>query len=154
MKPHVYRPLYVVIGFVVLILVARYFAVPKDFGIQARGYMYGWHRKGDEQFWKDFKVKYKGRDYCKDCHSDNYEMIMQTPHAIIQCENCHGPAIDHPLKPEKLEIITSRELCLRCHAKLPYEQSGRALIRGINNEEHYADTECVTCHNPHHPGFD
>jgi len=153
MKGHALRPLYVVIALVAVMLIARAIVVPADFGVQEQGYMYGWHRKGDEDFWKQFKVKYRGRDYCKDCHAENYEMIMQTPHAIIECENCHGPAVEHPSEPAKLEISKSREQCLRCHAKLPYTQTGRALIRGIDNDEHNPGMDCVMCHNPHHPGF-
>jgi len=151
MKNHAYRPLYVVIAVIVAILIARAIMVPKDFGIQKQGYMYGWHRLGNEQDWKDFKVKHRGREYCKDCHPDNYELNANSPHAIIQCEDCHGPAIDHPDNPPKLEINKARELCLRCHAKLPYKQSGRAWITGINNDEHNPGMECVTCHNPHSP---
>ncbi len=154
MKTHVFRPLYVVIAFVALILVARMFMVPDDFGVHEAGYMYGWHRKGNEQEWKDFKVKYKGREYCKDCHYDKYELISQTPHVIIQCENCHGPAVDHPTDPPKLGIDKARAQCLRCHAYLPYDESGRAWIRQIENSEHNPGVECVMCHNPHKPGFD
>ncbi len=49
MKNHVFRPLFVVIGIVAIILAARLFLVPKDFGVQERGYMYGWHRKANEE---------------------------------------------------------------------------------------------------------
>jgi hypothetical protein len=151
MKSHVYRPLWVVVGLVCIILVVRFFYVPKDFGIGERGYMYGWHRKGDEQFWRDYKVKYKGSAYCKDCHSDNYNKLMQSPHVIIPCEDCHSPAIDHPMDPQKLQIQKGRELCLRCHYPLPYPTSGRANIPGIDPETHNPGTECVMCHNPHNP---
>ncbi|MEJ2182970.1 MAG: cytochrome c3 family protein [Nitrospirota bacterium] len=153
MKSYVLRPLYVVIAFVCIILLARVFVVPKDFGIGERGFMYGWHRKGAEDFWRNFKVKYQTREYCEGCHAQKYETIMASPHAIIQCENCHGPAVDHPVKPEKLTIDRRRDLCLRCHAYLPYPTSGRRVIPPINNDEHYPDTECVQCHNPHSPGF-
>ncbi len=151
MKSHVYRPLWVVVGLVCIILVVRFLYVPKDFGIGERGYMYGWHRKGDEQFWKDYKVKYKGSQYCKDCHSDNYNKLMQSPHVIIPCEDCHSPAIDHPMDPQKLQIQKGKELCLRCHYPLPYPTSGRANIPGIDPETHNPGTECVMCHNPHNP---
>ncbi len=151
MKNHVFRPLFVVLGIVVLILLARIVIVPKDFGIHARGYMYGWHRKGNEEDWKNFKVKYQGKEYCKDCHSDKYDSINKTPHRIIQCENCHGPAIDHPSDPPKLTIDRSRALCLRCHFPLPYPSSGRANIRSIDPEQHNPGMECCTCHNPHNP---
>jgi len=140
-----------VIGLVVLVLIVRQFLVPKDFGIGERGYMYGLHRKSNEEEWKAFKVKYKSEEYCKDCHNDKYASIMQTPHAIIQCENCHGPALDHPTDPPKLPIDRSRAQCLRCHYPLPYPTSGRSNIRGIDPDKHNPDIECVMCHNPHKP---
>ncbi len=65
MGNHVWRPLYVVIGIVILILIARLFYVPHDFGIHERGFMYGWYREGNIEDWKKVKVKYQGRDYSK-----------------------------------------------------------------------------------------
>lgn len=153
MKSHMLRPLFVIIALVILILVARVFIVPDDFGVYERGYMYSWHRKSNEDDWKNFTVKYRTREYCKDCHRGKYEMIMQTPHSIIQCENCHGPAVDHPMEPAKLDINRDRAQCLRCHALLPYTGSGRMVIRGIVDGEHNAGMECVLCHNPHKPWF-
>jgi predicted CXXCH cytochrome family protein len=151
MKGHVWRPLYVVICLVVLVLAVRYFMVPKDFGIYERGYMYGFHRKSDENYWKAFKVKYQfNSEYCRDCHADKYT-IMQTPHAIIQCENCHGPVLDHPSDPGKLTVDKKRELCLRCHFPLSYPTSDRANIRGIDPEKHNPGIACSDCHNPHMP---
>lgn len=153
MKSHVWRPLYVIIGIVGIILIIRVFYVPADFGVHERGYMYGWYRKENIEEWKNFKVKYQGEEYCKDCHSDKIESIMKTPHAVIQCENCHGPAIDHPSDPLKLKIDKSREQCLRCHFPLPYPTSGRANIRGVDPEKHNPGIECVACHNPHSPSL-
>jgi len=151
MKSHVWRPLFVALGIVILILIARQILVPKDFGIHERGYMYGFYRKSNEEDWKNFAVKYRSAEYCKDCHSDKHSMIMQTPHAVIQCENCHGPALEHPSNPPKLAIDRSRAECLRCHFPLPYPTSGRANIRGIDPEKHNPDIECTMCHNPHKP---
>jgi predicted CXXCH cytochrome family protein len=153
MGNHVWRPLYVVIGIVILILIARFFYVPHDFGIHERGFMYGWYREGNIEDWKKVKVKYQGRDYCKDCHSDKYESILKSPHAIIQCENCHGPALDHPSDPPKLTIDRSRALCLRCHYPLPYPTSGRAQIKAIDPDKHNPGFECSMCHNPHKPNL-
>ncbi len=155
MKNHVLRPLMVFLGIVILILVARTVLVPKDFGVGERGYMYGWHRKGNEEEWKNniVKVKYQGKEYCKDCHDKNYASINKTPHKIIPCEDCHGPAIDQPSETRpKLDIDKSREQCYRCHVKLPYPTSDRAKIKGfLDPEQHNPGIECVTCHNPHNP---
>lgn len=154
MKSHVFRPLVVVISIVCIALIVRAFYVPKDFGVHERGYMYGWYRQGNIEEWKNVKVKYQGTEYCKDCHSDKYESIMTTPHAIIPCEDCHGPALDHPSDPPKLTIDKSRALCLRCHFPLPYPSTGRANIRGIDPDTHNPDIECVSCHNPHKPSLE
>jgi hypothetical protein len=160
MKNHVLRPLIVFLGIVALILLARLVLVPKDFGAYDRGYMYSWHRLGNEEEWKNkiVKVKYQGKEYCKDCHSDKYDSINKTPHKIIQCENCHGPAgtpegvvhFDADKLP-KLPIDRSRAQCLRCHFPLPYPTSGRAKIRGVDPDKHNPDVECSSCHNPHNP---
>lgn len=150
-KNHVFRPLVVVIGIVAIILAVRAVYVPKDFGVHERGYMYGLYRKNNEEDWKKFKVKYQGAEYCKDCHSAKYDAINKSPHLRIQCENCHGPAIDHPSDPPKLVIDRSRQQCLRCHYPLPYPSSGRSKIKGIDPVVHNPDIECSMCHDPHHP---
>ncbi len=158
MKNHVLRPLFVFIGIVLLVLLARTIFVPKDFGIHERGYMYGWHRLGNEDEWKNaiIKVKYQGTENCKDCHPEKSDSISKTPHKIIQCENCHGPGSDEKNdhwseQRPKLAIDKSRALCLRCHFPLPYPTSGRANIMAIDPDKHNPDQECATCHNPHNP---
>jgi len=136
-----------------IILLARPLVVPSDFGTGERGFMYGYHRKSNEDEWKAFKVKYRTKEYCKDCHQENYESSMSSKHNAIQCENCHGPAVDHPEEPAKLVIDKSRAQCLRCHSYLPYEQSHRSKIKGIDPKEHNPDMECSMCHNPHKPNL-
>ena len=154
MKSHVWRPLWVLLGVIALALIARHFVVPPDLGVGVRGFMYGFHRKSNEDEWKAFKVKYLTKEYCKECHEEKYESNMASKHGIIQCENCHGPAIDHPDNPEKLVIDKSRALCISCHAKLPYPTSKRGEIKGINPDEHNPGEECSTCHDPHKPDME
>ena len=154
MKSHVWRPLFVVLGVVALILVARTLLVPKDFGVWERGYMYGWHRKSNEDDWKAVKVKYKTVAHCRTCHEEKVTSIARSPHGIISCENCHGPALDHPDDPPTLSIDHSRRLCIRCHALLVTPSSGRAKIRGINPATHNPEAECTLCHDPHHPNLE
>ena len=151
MKNHVLRPLLVVIGIVVILLVFRYFYVPQDFGIQRNGFTYGLYRTGAIEDWKKVTVKYQGNESCKACHQDVFDKMASYPHVIIQCENCHGPALKHPSSPPKLVIDTTRAFCLRCHSKLQYPTSGRAAITGIDPETHNTGFECAKCHDPHRP---
>ncbi|BCR06937.1 c-type cytochrome [Desulfuromonas versatilis] len=154
MKNHVWRPLFVVIGLVVIILLIRMAYVPADFGVGERGYMYGFHRQGNEQEWKEFQVKYRGAAYCAECHEENSSEISASGHGRIQCENCHGAAFGHPEDPESLAIDRSRELCLRCHAALVTPSSGRAQLPGIDATQHNPGMECSECHNPHNPSLE
>ncbi len=154
MKSHVWRPLYVVVAIVAVILMVRFFYVPADFGAQERGYTFGFHRLSNEQEWKDYPAKYKGSSYCSDCHYDQAEVIAVSVHAMMPCENCHGAAFDHPESPEKLHIDRSRDLCIRCHSQLYTPSSGRNDIVGIDPAQHNVGMECVDCHNPHNPSLE
>jgi ribosomal protein L37AE/L43A len=151
MKNHVLRPFMVVLVIVAVVLVARSVLVPADFGTHERGYMYGWHRKANEQEWKDVQVRYKTSATCPQCHPDKYADLSNSPHGIISCENCHGPALEHPRDPVGYSIDRSRTLCIRCHAKLPYGNTPRGRIPGIDPDRHYTQAECVMCHIPHNP---
>ncbi len=154
MKNHVLRPLFVVIGVVAIILVARHLMVPADFGVHGKSFTYGFHRKSNIDEWKAFTLKYKDSAYCQECHEEQYEQNQASVHKTIQCENCHGPALNHPEDPEALEIDKSRALCLRCHSALPYPGSQRGDLPGIDPSEHNIDSECSECHNPHNPDLE
>ena len=154
MKNHVLRPLWVAIALVASILVIRQFLVPEDFGVHGDSFTYNFYRLGNVQEWKDFKVKYQGRERCARCHDENTAEIAGSKHAAMQCENCHGPGVDHPKQVKKLPVNTSRDLCLRCHHKLEYPGSQRASLPGVNGEKHMKKRECSKCHNPHHPNLE
>jgi len=143
------RPLIVVLALAALILIARFFVVPRDFGVGERGYMYSWHRSGNLREWKDIPVKYRGRDTCKDCHDVQTRELAVSAHRAIECENCHGPAMGHPEDPPKLAVDRERSLCLRCHAYLPYPTSDRAKLKSIDPALHNPGLACVMCHAPH-----
>jgi predicted CXXCH cytochrome family protein len=151
MKNHVLRPLWLVLAGIALLLVARHFMVPDDFGVNGQNFTYGFHRLGSVADWENFPAKYKNREYCNECHEENGAENSTSRHRQIQCENCHGPAYNHPDEPEKLVVDRGRELCLRCHELLPYPGSLRGELQGIVPERHNPDGLCVDCHNPHHP---
>ena len=151
MKNHVWRPLYIALGLLAFTLLVRQLIVPSDFGTHEQGYMYGWHRKSNEEQWKAVSVKYKTDARCRECHPDNHNDLKNSPHKMISCENCHGPNYDHPKDPIGYAVDRSRALCIRCHSLLPYPNNIRGNIRGINPETHYSPAECVMCHIPHNP---
>lgn len=151
MKNHIWRPFFAALAIVGLILLLRLALVPDDFGVHERGYMYGWHRKGNEAEWQALPIRYKTDTYCKECHANKTEELARSLHAGIMCENCHGPALRHPEDPPTLMLDRSRSLCARCHSYLPYKSSARGRIRGINIKTHYPEADCVMCHYPHNP---
>lgn len=151
MKSHIWRPLWLALFLVFIIIGVRQFIVPADFGSHERGYMYGWHRKSNEDEWKKVQVRYKTSSACPQCHPEKMADLLKSPHRIISCENCHGPSLEHPKDPAGYTIDRSRLLCLRCHAKLPYGNTPRGRIRGIDRDGHYSQAECVMCHIPHNP---
>ena len=151
MKWHVLRPLWLTIGVVASILVARVFLVPDDFGVHGRNFTYGYYRLSNVQEWKDFTVKYQGRESCRECHEENLVKLNDSPHAAIECENCHGPAIGHPDPVEMLPNDLPREHCLRCHATTDFPFVSKAQVPMVNNRMHRRRRECYECHNPHDP---
>jgi len=82
MKNHVLRPLWLVLAAIAVFMVVRHFIVPADFGVEEGGdFPYHCHRLSGNDDWRDFKVKYRGREYCQECHEENVESILDSPHA-------------------------------------------------------------------------
>lgn len=144
------------LAFVALVLLARYFIVPDDFGVHGESFTYNFYRAGNVQEWQDFPVKYRGTAVCVECHAENGEILASSPHASIQCENCHGPGLDHPEteNPGTMTIERGRALCLRCHADLGYPQTSRGNIPGIDPVKHNGDSACIECHDSHNPDLE
>jgi hypothetical protein len=151
MKHHVLRPLWLAIGIVAVVLIARHFMVPADFGVHGESFTYNYYRLSNVQEWKDFPVKYQGQARCARCHEENAAEHAASKHAMIECENCHGPGVGHPKQVKTLPIDGSRESCLRCHEYLPYPSSQRMALPAVVGEKHKPRRECRACHNPHHP---
>ncbi len=154
MKRHVLHPLWVAIGLVGVIFIARQFLVPDDFGVHGDSFTYNYYRLSNVQEWKDFEIKYRGRDSCRECHADNVRAHRRAPHKRVECENCHGPSGNHPDDVEFLPLNKERSMCLRCHADLDYPNTARADLPAIVDRRHKRGRECVECHNPHDPRED
>jgi predicted CXXCH cytochrome family protein len=152
----------ILIGLVVITILgiagitgARMIIAP-SFKAANNDYRYQWHRVANEQEWKEFKVKYRGSSYCKDCHTQQFKEVGASLHAKVSCESCHGPAINHPDNPARLTIDNSRSLCLRCHSDLPYRRTqyselpkGEIKLKMVDPDIHNPEMECIACHNPH-----
>lgn len=152
MKWHVLRPVWLAVGIVAAILVARVFMVPDDFGVHGANFTYGYHRLSNIDEWKAFPAKYQGREYCADCHRRIGRVQGRSLHAAIECENCHGPGVGHPEPVATLPIDRTRDQCLRCHAALGYTITARDQVPVIDDNTHEPGQECAECHNPHDPG--
>ena len=77
---HVLRPLYVVLALAAIILIARSFWIPNDFGTHEQGYTYGWYRQSNIEEWKNFTVKYRGREFCGPAMQGRRKSLL--PHSI------------------------------------------------------------------------
>lgn len=151
----------IVILLITFIMAARMLFVP-SFSAANDDYRYQWHRTANQDEWKAFKVKYQGNESCKDCHADQYTALVASPHAKVSCESCHGAAVDHPDNPAKLAIDKNKELCLRCHANLPYRVAhykelpkGPGQLKMVSPDEHNpgAGVQCIACHDAHTASF-
>lgn len=155
MKRHVLHPVWVAIGLIGLILFSRQFLVPEDFGVHGDSFTYSFHRLSNIQEWKEFPVKYQGRDSCAECHKDNFRTHRRGWHKNVECENCHGPGVNHPDEIEFLPVNRERSMCLRCHADLKYpETTDRSFMPLIVDRRHKRKGVCAECHNPHDPRED
>ncbi len=172
MSSHAWRPVMVIVAVVIAGLVVRQMVIPKDFAAKNGDYKYQWHRLSNEDEWKKLEVKHMGRDFCKQCHPDKIEIVADSGHKNVSCENCHvqfnlenkgHKTID--LKADykyqlDIGIDRSRELCKRCHSKLKYRpdtytlfSKGPIPFKMIDPEKHNPGVECVMCHDVHKTGF-
>ena len=146
---HVFRPLYIVLALVGLILIARTMVVPKDFGVHESGYMYGWYRKTNEGEWKDFKPNISGKNIAWIVMPSGSNRFVLPGIISSSVKTAMDRVVEHPSDPPKLNLDRTRDLCLRCHTFLAYPTSKRSEIKGIDPGQHNPGGECAGCHEPH-----
>lgn len=131
----------VAIGLFVLLRAA---VVPAGFG------RYGHYRAGAIDDNRARALAFAGQGECVYCHDTQVEARQAGKHRIVSCEACHGPqakhaASDGKLKPVRPEI---NALCLNCHEK---DSAKTAAFPQVARADHYADSKCNDCHQPHKP---
>ena len=143
-REHFVRLVALAIGGIVVFLVVRGLAIPKDFGL------YGHFRPGAIEDNAKRPMKFAGRKACADCHSDVVDLKATGRHAKIGCETCHWAQAEHVAaqnagKDSKPKLPEVPALCLDCHRLL----IGRAkVVPMIDPKTHNAGKSCKECHKP------
>ena len=163
MPKHIRRLIFLLVGFAIVAVAARYVLVDKSF------YEYGHYRGNAVAEIARDKPKFQGVAYCKSCHAVQFTAWSKGVHdsakigKVVKCEVCHGPgggrdpeqnfinAATGPIHPKNLKLTIptdTRALCTLCHEKMP----GRPLQQAqIVVTDHAGAHQCTLCHNPHSP---
>ena len=129
-------------GFAVFLIV-RHFMIPADFGL------YGFYRGGALTDVRAQAPRYAGEAVCLDCHAEVGKVRVDSRHAKIHCEACHGPLAAHATDgAAKPPALNPRLLCVRCHTTQAGQPAG---FPNVVPADHAGDTVCTECHQPHHP---
>jgi cytochrome c553 len=143
MPKHIVRLFALMVAFIVLALVAKSYFTPDSF------YQFG-HYRGDSvtEIASDMP-KFRGPDYCLDCHEDRHAEWTGGSHKVVKCEVCHGAVAEHPDE-EDLPVVPSDsvKLCTLCHESMPTRPAAQPQIVVA---EHAGEEQCVLCHDPHSP---
>ena len=98
--------------------------------------------------WADRTVRY-GVSQCANCHIEHVATVATSRHAIVSCELCHAPTVDHPGKdPSVVAALPASDsaTCVACHEKV----GGRpATLPEVEVIFHYPAVDCLLCHDPH-----
>jgi cytochrome c553 len=160
---HIIRLIMVMVGAGVAVYAGKMFFTADSF------YLYGHYRGASVAEIASDKPKFKGSEYCRDCHAERFaEWSKGLHHAVdrgkaVQCEVCHGAAggrdaggafqhvstgVDHPATGKLSIPADSRKLCSLCHEKT----AGRPAAQPqVVIAEHAGTQQCTSCHNPHSP---
>ena len=144
MPPQLFRIVLLAVGIVVVYSIARYFLTPPSFR------EYGWYRGAALAELATRDRVYAGKKACEECHSDEYQKLIQHEHKGLSCEACHGPGEAHVQNPDNPDVkmaVLHYSLCLRCHEANPSRPKWH---KQIVSKNHYTG-KCTECHVPHSP---
>lgn len=132
--------------FVGLFMLAKYLLIPASFGDL------GHYRADAIDDIKKIEAKYTDTLSCASCHKDVDSVKTYGAHSGINCQACHGPGAKHAANPktDTLGKPSAREFCGKCHDK---NASRPAFVKQVDITKHNTGKKCITCHNPHSPGF-
>lgn len=87
---------------------------------------------------------------CSACHANIYRTKALSPHAPLDCTECHETPSDHSAHPRTIFAAkpTKRSDCTRCHAK---GSNADRFIPRIDPATHGETYLCWECHYPHFP---
>ncbi len=144
MKTHVKLVVLILVVFAIVFAAVRAVVIPDSFG------KYGHYRGDSLEENKNLPLVYSESSACKDCHALHFKDWSENQHKGVNCETCHGPALNHVESPTAIKPIaeTSKELCRRCHAFMASRPSG---FPQVDFETHNPGKKCRSCHNPHIP---
>jgi hypothetical protein len=125
-------------------LALRTFLVPGDFGTL------GHYRESALVDNRAQAVSYAGQRLCEECHADVGESRVESKHARVACEACHGALAGHAEDPTAVAPakLPPEDLCLTCHA---FNLARPASFPQVKRDEHSGGEACSSCHAPHHP---
>lgn len=129
----------------VALLVVRERYTPKSFG------ELGHYRADAVDLVASKDLHYAGWRVCGDCHEEQFQAKLHSPHSPLSCEICHGPSYAHAVV-DPIEntppIPEGNEPCLSCHKYLPSRPTG---FPQVIEFQHEPGELCTSCHQPHDP---
>ena len=89
-------------------------------------------------------------DECSACHTGIAKTKALSPHAILECSQCHNTPSEHRIQPRAItaEKPTNRADCLKCHDTNAKSDDFIPRVASGSHGEAYL---CWQCHYPHYP---
>ncbi len=139
-------------------LIVRASMLPESFG------KYGAYRGDNLQEQMEARPLYRGDDYCSECHEKESDIISESRHETVPCEDCHfiaGLHADGKKKLSNMPVDKSREGCTICHRHLASRPKDFPQVKDF--DAHIKDNwksrlgeidltaGCWNCHKAHKP---